>query len=325
MKLPMTPAAALAAVPRSRFAVATSIGPRIVIASLLAVVLSGCGRGPAETPESPSTPSASESTDPQAADDEAISFAPPTAVVADPAAQVGPPGTIELPADFDPTKIVSPTASGGAVVDPIRNGRGFELPPSDDASPDDSSSLTKGQPGSAKLTSMPAPGDTASGPGVAADSGDESSDVQLTTATWEEISATVSKTGQITVVDVWSLACEPCLKEFPGLVKLDRELGDQIACFAVDADFDGRRTKPAESYRPRVEAFLKSVDAEFPNYLSSTASDELFAAIGIDSIPAVLIYDASGKLIRKFSDVGDDAGFTYHDNIVPFVKKLLEN
>jgi thiol-disulfide isomerase/thioredoxin len=148
----------------------------------------------------------------------------------------------------------------------------------------------------------------------------KSAGVTLKASAWSEIAKAVSKTGKVTVVDLWSLACEPCLKEFPGLVKLHRELGDKVACASVNLDFDGRKTKPAESYRPRAEAFLASVKATFPNYLSTTASDEVFGEVGIDSIPAVMVFDANGKLIRTFSDVGDDAGFTYDKNVIPFVQ-----
>lgn len=226
------------------------------------------------------------------------------------------PGKIELPAGFDPAKVpAQPTAEGAApaqdskqeAADPIRSGKGLELPP---AAPNSSQLETK--PRYRFVTAPAAPlQETADA---------KSAGVTLKASAWSEIAKAVSKTGKVTVVDLWSLACEPCLKEFPGLVKLHRELGDKVACASVNLDFDGRKTKPAESYRPRAEAFLASVKATFPNYLSTTASDEVFGEVGIDSIPAVMVFDANGKLIRTFSDVGDDAGFTYDKNVIPFVQ-----
>lgn len=226
------------------------------------------------------------------------------------------PGKIELPAGFDPAKVpAQPTAEGAApaqdakdeAADPIRSGKGLELPP---AAPNSSQLETK--PRYRFVTTPAAPlQETADA---------KSAGVTLKASAWSEIAKAVSKTGKVTVVDLWSLACEPCLKEFPGLVKLHRELGDKVACASVNLDFDGRKTKPAESYRPRAEAFLASVKATFPNYLSTTASDEVFGEVGIDSIPAVMVFDANGKLIRTFSDVGDDAGFTYDKNVIPFVQ-----
>lgn len=227
------------------------------------------------------------------------------------------PGLIELPGDFDPTNLPPAAPATGKGGDPIRNGTGLELPPAGD------SSYRLPTARDLTLTATPRP----VGPleqGSATEQAAASAEaVPLTTATWEQITAAVAKTNRVTVVDLWSLACEPCLKEFPGLVKIHNEMGKQVACFSVNLDFDGRRTKPAESYRTRAQAFLSSVKATFPNYLSQTPSDEAFAAAGIDSIPAVMIFDASGKLVRTFSDVGEDAGFTYEKSIIPFVSNLL--
>jgi thiol-disulfide isomerase/thioredoxin len=225
------------------------------------------------------------------------------------------PGLLELPGDFDPTKLPPATPAPSKAGDPIQNGTGLELP----ATGDSSFVLPPARELTLTATPLPiAPPDPASKPAATA-----AQAIPLTAATWEQIVAAVAKTGRVTVVDLWSLACEPCLKEFPGLVKIHNEMGKQVACVSVNLDFDGRRTKPAESYRPRAEAFLSSVKATFPNYLSLTPSDEAFSAAGIDSIPAVMIFDASGKLVRTFSDVGEDAGFTYEKNIIPFVSNLV--
>lgn len=227
------------------------------------------------------------------------------------------PGLLELPGDFDPTKLPPAAPATEKAGDPIQNGTGLELP----ATGDSSFFLPPAREQTLTATPFPtAPPDSAAASKPAATAAQA---IPLTAASWEQIVAAVAKTGRVTVVDLWSLACEPCLKEFPGLVKIHNEMGKQVACVSVNLDFDGRRTKPAESYRPRAEAFLSSVKATFPNYLSLTPSDEAFSAAGIDSIPAVMIFDASGKLVRTFSDVGEDAGFTYEKNIIPFVSNLV--
>jgi len=268
------------------------------LSSLLLAAAAGCGGDKEQTPGKVLPPSGSptEMTSP-----------PVPGGAADPASSPDtpgtPPGTITLPDNFDPNNVPPPETNGP--TNGAKEG-GLKLPPLGDQS-----AILPGesvQPDSAyQFTSTLL----------------QAEELSLRAATWDEIKSEATKTGKLTVVDVWSLACEPCLKEFPGLVAIDRDMGDSVACFAVDSDFDGRKTKPAESYRPRVEAFLKSVDAKFPNFLCTTPSDELFTELEIESIPAVLIFDAKGKLVRKFVDAGDDAGFTYHDNIVPFIKELL--
>ena len=55
--------------------------------------------------------------------------------------------------------------------------------------------------------------------------------------------------------------CEPCIKEFPGLVKLDKTMREKVTCIGVAVDFDGRKKYPPESYQPTVQAFLTAVGA----------------------------------------------------------------
>ena len=142
---------------------------------------------------------------------------------------------------------------------------------------------------------------------------------------WEEIEALARSTGRVTVVDLWSLACEPCLKEFPGLVRLHQTKGTQVQCIAVDLDYDGRKSRPPEHYEADVLDFLRSVGADgFPTYISSTPSDDVFAANQLASIPAVMVFDADGEIATVFVDAGESAGFTYEKNIVPLVTQLIE-
>lgn len=147
--------------------------------------------------------------------------------------------------------------------------------------------------------------------------------IQISISTWEEIAANVKEAGKPAVVDVWSLACEPCMKEFPGLVKLDDQYGEQLNCVSVNVDFDGRRTHPPESYSSDVKRFLNFNNAEFENYICATPSDMVFETLDIVSIPAVLLFDASGNEVARFVDAGETRGFTYEKNVAPALAKLL--
>lgn len=141
--------------------------------------------------------------------------------------------------------------------------------------------------------------------------------------TWQEIQSIAKTSGRITVVDLWSLACEPCLKEFPGLVRLHDTLGSSVQCIAVDMDFDGRKSRPPEYYEQQVIEFLDSVGAsEFPTYISRTPSDEVYASTKLPSIPAVLVYSSEGEIVKVFVDAGESIGFSYEKDVIPFVKKL---
>jgi hypothetical protein len=104
---------------------------------------------------------------------------------------------------------------------------------------------------------------------------------------------------------------------------LHQTLGSSVQCIAVDLDYDGRKSRPPEHYEDQVVSFLRGVGASgFPVYISTTPSDDVFAATRLDSIPAVLIYNTEGELTKAFVDTGETAGFTYQDDVIPWVTKL---
>jgi thiol-disulfide isomerase/thioredoxin len=140
---------------------------------------------------------------------------------------------------------------------------------------------------------------------------------------WDSVQKRVSTKG-ITVVDLWSLSCAPCMAEFPGLVRLHKADLPQVQCLAVSVDFDGRKTRPPESYRDQVQSFIALVNAgKITTVICSTAMDEVLEASDVVSIPSVLIY-RDGQLIKKFTDSGETIGFTYDKDIDPFVRNLIQ-
>ena len=196
-----------------------------------------------------------------------------------------PPGTMELPEDFDPNAV-----DEGAGEESNQQ-PSFQMP--DSPAEVSKSSLRK---------------------------------INVQFANWDDIKSVPTQTGKITVLDLWSLSCEPCMKEIPGLVKLHRRLGDQVHCVAANLDFDGRKRRPPEYYQPRVEAFLEGVGAHgMPTYICSTPNDQVYADAAIASLPAVMIYDRQGQAIQKFVDAGETSGFTYEKDVIPVVEKLASS
>jgi thiol-disulfide isomerase/thioredoxin len=132
-----------------------------------------------------------------------------------------------------------------------------------------------------------------------------------------------SHRGKVVVVDYWSTSCVPCMKEFPGLVRLANEHPGKVACISLSVDYEGIG-KP-EDKKDVVLEFLTEQKATFDNVLASTESDELFKAYGFASPPVVDVYDASGKLARRFENTSirdESEGFTYQD-IGRLVDQLL--
>ena len=125
-----------------------------------------------------------------------------------------------------------------------------------------------------------------------------------------------AKKGKIVVLDAWSTSCVPCIKEFPNLVALQKSLPDDVVCMSLNLDYIGLKNKPPEFYRERVEKFLTKQEAAFDNVLCSEEAEGMFEKLAIPSIPAVFVYDQTGKLVKTFdsSEAGnEDEGFTYKD------------
>ena len=71
--------------------------------------------------------------------------------------------------------------------------------------------------------------------GDAPESDDAQSKVTVKILDYEGIMDLVKQhKGKVVVMDAWSTFCEPCIKEFPGLVKLHKQYGpDKVACISL--------------------------------------------------------------------------------------------
>ena len=122
--------------------------------------------------------------------------------------------------------------------------------------------------------------------------------------------------GKVVVLDCWSTSCPPCVKEFPGLVKLAAAHGDQVACLSLSFDYDGLG-KPADLVPP-VRAFLEQVGAgQVVNMVSREEADSLYRKLDLVSVPAIMIWKPDGSLAVRYDDdmAARELGraFTYAD------------
>jgi thiol-disulfide isomerase/thioredoxin len=146
------------------------------------------------------------------------------------------------------------------------------------------------------------------------------SDVEVKIIDWKKTEELIaSHTGKVVVVDMWSLSCDPCRKEFPNLVKLHNARKDQVACISVSTDYAGIKSKPPEFYKAKVLEFLTEQKATFENVLCSVDSETLFDQLSLASIPAVYVYGKDGKLAKRFA--GEEVH--YDKEVVPLVEELL--
>ena len=148
-------------------------------------------------------------------------------------------------------------------------------------------------------------------------------ELDLKVAPWSDVEqAIAAQQGKVVVVDLWSTTCPPCKEEFPGLVALHQQHGEQVACMAVSLDYYGDPLEPADSFQPAVSEFLQKQEATFPNFICTDATDEVLAKVGAGAVPTILVYGRDGQLAKMFEH--DGTGMTYAEDITPFVVSLLE-
>jgi thiol-disulfide isomerase/thioredoxin len=134
-----------------------------------------------------------------------------------------------------------------------------------------------------------------------------------------------SHQGKVVVMDCWSTWCEPCVKEFPGLVKLHEKYGaDDVACISLCFNYEGLKKETPEEHEESVLKFLREQHAEFDNVIANEPSEELYGKFGFPSVPAVFVYDRKGELAKRFENRDAKAKpFTY-EGVGAEVEKLLE-
>ncbi len=112
--------------------------------------------------------------------------------------------------------------------------------------------------------------------------------------------------GKVTVVNFWATWCVPCVQEIPGFNKLNKEFGPKgVVVLGVSMDDEGAE---------KVQPFLKKHPMEYPVALKSDATGTQFS---IDELPVTVVFDRSGKQLKRFE------GFTQEADIAAAVEKAL--
>lgn len=131
--------------------------------------------------------------------------------------------------------------------------------------------------------------------------------------------------GKVVVLDCWSTSCPPCVREFPGLVRLAATHADGVVCLSLSLDYEG--IGAFEEAVPPVREFLEHVGADrIVNLISTEEADAMFRKLDLSGVPAVFIWRPDGSLAIRYDD--DRAAttlgrpFTYAD-VAATVNDLL--
>lgn len=102
-----------------------------------------------------------------------------------------------------------------------------------------------------------------------------------------------SSDARILLLHVWSTWCLPCVDEFPGIVRLEREFRNGPVTFlVVSADFPDRADE--------VREFLREQKVSFPTYIKAGGDREFIRGISADwtgTLPATYFYDREGQVL----------------------------
>ena len=105
--------------------------------------------------------------------------------------------------------------------------------------------------------------------------------------------------GEISVVPVWATWCRTCLELLPEIIALQQnESYGDVAFLTVTLDDSDDAESMAEAL-----AIVLEHEAAFPHYALQAGIEQALARLGIDDVPAVLVYDQEGTL--RYRLVGD--------------------
>ncbi len=113
--------------------------------------------------------------------------------------------------------------------------------------------------------------------------------------------------GQIVLLDFWAVWCGPCLKAFPDLIKLNRDLADQN--FAVVS---------IASYSGTAQDVRKVVDQYAIDYRVIMGDPELVEQFGVIGFPTYFLMGPDGNMVKKY--VGEVVGL--YDRVISDVRAI---
>lgn len=147
---------------------------------------------------------------------------------------------------------------------------------------------------------------------VALAPGPEAADgvVRLAAIKFEDLKGKIANPrAKLTMVDVWSTTCGPCMENFPHLVQMQARYSSRgLAVISLTMD----PPDDAQAIR-RAEGFLREQKAAFTNLRLDEDPAVAYEQLDFFALPAVFLYGPDGTLVKKFTMDDPNHQFTYAD------------
>lgn len=102
--------------------------------------------------------------------------------------------------------------------------------------------------------------------------------------------------GKVVIVNFWASWCNPCVEEFPSMLKLVERFNGDVVVLAVSTDDD----------RNDIEVFTKAFNLPKPNFdVLWDQEKSVMKTYGVEKIPESFLVGKDGKLVRKVLGIED--------------------
>ena len=115
----------------------------------------------------------------------------------------------------------------------------------------------------------------------------------------DEISGILEKYigEKVVLLNVWATWCAPCIEEFPYIIRIQREYGDDVHVVFISADFD--------EDRDRAIKFLEDHNVDWETYFKLGRDEDFIDALSPDwrgSLPFTQIISKNGEIVNEWID-----------------------